>query len=232
VFMRRIGLFGVGAITLFGVAGCPLTDNYFIEVDQAPAGGTGGMSAGGAQAGGAISAGAGGAGAACVPRTERCNGHDDDCNGSVDELACAAGCTGFVLSLDSTHGYMFCTGRRTWVQARDTCAAQGMLLARVESSAENRELARALAALSTDNEVTFGANDQAVEGDWVWDGGTQFWEGGQTGTATGGSFVIWASGSPDNSNNEDCGIINPSAATWADRSCAGTHVYVCEDAVP
>src|SRR6186713_283561 len=226
--MRRIGLFGAGGIALLGLPGCPLTDNYFIEVDQAQAGGTGGVSSGGVSSGGARAGGAfsaGGADAACVPRAERCNGHDDDCNGSVDELACnsAAGCTGFVLSLDSTHGYMFCTGRRTWVQARDACAEQDMLLARVESSAENSELARALAALSTDNEVTFGANDQAVEGDWVWDGGTQFWEGGQTGTATGGAFVTWASGSPDNSNNEDCGIINPSAATWADRSCAGTH---------
>jgi hypothetical protein len=152
----------------------------------------------------------------------------------VDELACAtANCTGFVLSLDSTHGYMFCSEPKTWAQARDACAAQDMLPAAVESAAENSALGKKLAALTDDTEVTFGANDQAVEGDWVWEGGgIQFWKGSQTGVAT-GRFVAWANASPDNSGgNEDCGIMNPSAATWADRSCAGNHVYVCEDRAP
>lgn len=229
--MKRISSFSFGSVAVLGLTGCPLTDPYFIAGEPGPAGGAGGVVAAGGQAGKALSGGtAGNGGAACVRRPERCNGHDDDCNGSVDEAACDdAICTGFVLSLDSTHGYMFCSDRRTWAQVRDACVAEDMLPAAIESAAENSELGRKLAALTDDTEVTFGANDQAVEGDWIWDGGAQFWKGGQTGVRT-GVFAAWASASPDNyGDNEDCGVMNPGAATWADRSCAGSHVYVCED---
>lgn len=235
--MKPTSWFSAGSVAVLGLTGCPLTDDYFIAGEPVPAGGSGGVDAAGGQAGRAFNGGTGGnpgtGGAPCVKRTERCNGHDDDCNGSVDELACNnAICTGFVLSPDSTHGYMFCSERKTWAQAKAACAAQDMLLAAIESVAENSELGGKLAALTKDTEVTFGANDQTVEGDWVWDGGTQFWKGSQTGVLTGG-FVAWANASPDNyGNNEDCGVMNPSAATWADRSCAGSHVYICEDKAP
>jgi len=234
--MKRTSLLAAGGIALLGLTGCPLTDDYFIGDAQGTGGArnaTGGSAQGGGKPvpeakGGAPAAG----GAACVKRPERCNGYDDDCNGAVDEVGCnsAMGCAGFVLGLDPKHGYMFCSARKTWAQARDACAAQQMLLAAVESQAENQELARALAALTAESEVYIGANDQASEGDWVWDGGSAFWKGDATGMAT-AAFVAWASSSPDNyGNNEDCAILNPGAANWADRSCAGTRLFVCEDA--
>jgi hypothetical protein len=169
--------------------------------------------------------------APCVPSAERCNGHDDNCNDLVDELACSSdlGCTGFTLSIDPSHGYMFCSSRKDWAHAKEACAAQDMRLVALGSAAENSGIAKKLDALTTDTEVLIGANDQNTEGTWVWDGGGSFWKGTQSGNPQNGAFEAWASASPDNYNNEDCGVISPSAATWADRSCAGTYGYVCED---
>jgi hypothetical protein len=166
-----------------------------------------------------------------VGRTERCNGYDDDCDDEVDEESCdaALGCIGFALSLDRAHGYMFCSGHKNWAQARSACAAQDLRLASLETSAEGSEFAQALEALTSD-EAWFGANDQGAEGEWVWDGGTRFWQGDQAGSPAGEAFVAWASASPDDSNDsEDCAIVNPKTGLWADRSCAGGHAYVCEE---
>jgi len=191
-----------------------------------PAGGDSGVGGGGTS---------GVAGAPdCAPATERCNGHDDNCNDLVDELACSSdlGCTGFTLSTTPNHGYMFCSSHKSWMAAREACAMQDMRLAALQSAAENSEVAKTLEALTNDTEVTIGANDQGMEGKWVWDGGMQFWQGNQTGKVFNGSFEAWGSTSPDDYQNEDCGVMSPAAATWADRNCAGTHAYLCEDKTP
>lgn len=248
---------GGGTFALVGLTACPLTDGYFIDRGQ-PSGqsGSGGAQA---QAGASVSPGgvsslAGGGAAAldatggtpiggaeggntaasCVTRAERCNGQDDNCDDVVDEAACdrTLGCTGFAISLERGHGYMFCSGHKNWAQAQAACTGQDMRLVSLETSAEGDEFAQALEALATDD-VWFGANDQAVEDAWVWDGGTQFWQGSQAGSPVGGAFVAWANASPDDSNSsEDCAIINPKTRLWADRSCAGNHPYVCEDTTP
>ena len=58
-------------------------------------------------------AGAGGATPEpCIPTTERCNGHDDDCDELIDEFACLSNCSGFVLASNPDHGYMFGNGAR------------------------------------------------------------------------------------------------------------------------
>lgn len=258
--MRLPPWFFASTFALLGLTGCPLTDDYFIEAGQAgrtgaaalsgtggavaqgsasaPPGGASSLPGGGNEALGATGGSAQGGDAAasgtCLPRTERCNGHDDNCNDMVDEGACdsALGCTGFTLGLDPEHGYMFCSEHKNWTQAQAVCAAQDMRLASLETSAEGGELAQALGDLTADD-TWLGANDQAVEGEWVWDGGAQFWQGNQKGSSVDGAFVAWANGSPDNSGNgEDCAIINPNTEAWADRSCAGAHAYVCEDTSP
>jgi len=201
---------------------------------EAALGATGGSALGSPQGGDATAGGDATTGGTCMPNTERCNGYDDNCNDQVDEDACdsALGCTGFTLNLDPEHGYMFCSGHKNWAQAQTACAAQDMRLASVETSDEGGELAQTLGDLTAED-TWFGANDQAVEGQWVWDGGAQFWEGNQTGSPVGEAFVAWANGSPDNSGNgEDCAVMNPNTEAWADRSCAGAHAYVCEDATP
>lgn len=212
-------------------------------------GGTSNAGGGEAAMGGAPDAPAGGAPGcaagtempcpfACVPQTERCNGHDDNCNDVIDEQACnsnqkgTAGCSGFVLASRPTHGYMLCTGiMRDYSQAQQACAAQGMRLAWLESADENSQVATKVDAISKDAEVYLGANDIANEGKWFWDGGAQFWDGNQYGKAVNGGYNAWTDGTPNNANNnEDCAVLISGSADWGDRSCSVKFAYLCEEA--
>jgi Lectin C-type domain len=192
--------------------------------------GTGNASAGGAPD--VPSAGSSATGT-CTAATERCNGHDDDCDDVIDELACnsmpagTTGCSGFVLPDDPNHGYMLCTGTRDYEQAGAACAAQNMRLAWLETAAENGAVSKKVAALSNDAEVTFGATDAAKEDEWYWDGGVQFWESGQP---VDGLFNAWTDGTPNDENqNEDCAVLMSATARWGDRSCDAKHSYLCEE---
>lgn len=176
-------------------------------------------------------AGAGGATPdPCLPTTERCNGHDDDCDDVVDEFACLSSCSGFVLAGDPSHGYMFCTSLRkaNWTDAKKSCEDQDMRLAWLDSDEENEAVTQKLDGLGSDVEILFGATDQGNEGDWLWVGGDQFWEGDDDGDAVAGRYSNWAQGTPNNTSNEDCALVNAMTGYWGDRSCNSTYPYVCE----
>jgi Lectin C-type domain len=260
---RRAWLLSGLPLLLLGVSACPVTDDYYIEEPSGSGvagaaladhttftggsssgrGGTTGGSGGHAGAplpsGGAVDAVGGAGGAVCVPSTERCNGHDDDCDEVVDELACnssasgTVGCSGFVLPKDATRGYMLCINAKDYSHARDACAAQNMHLAWLDTSAENGEISKKVAALSNDAEVSFGANDIDNEGHWFWDGGPQFWNGDENGQPVAGLFNAWTDGTPNDENNdEDCAVLMSATASWGDRSCTAKYAYLCEEGAP
>jgi hypothetical protein len=80
-----------------------------------------------------------------------------------------------------------------------------------------------------------GASDEAVEGEWRWFDGTQFWQGG---TAAGGGMPVdgqysnWDPGEPnDAGGNEDVVVMNPFAddGDWFDLSSTTTRdSYIVE----
>jgi hypothetical protein len=148
----------------------------------------------------------------------------------VDEFACKSDCSGFVLPGDPDHGYMFCTAGRkaSWTDAKKACEDQDMHLAWLDSAAENQALAQKLDDLGSDAEIMFGATDQGNEGDWLWVGGDQFWDGDEKGKPVAGRYSNWAVGTPNNSNNEDCALIITDSGMWGDRTCNATYPYVCE----
>lgn len=264
----RTWLLAVLPILLVGVGGCPVTDDYYIEssavvggagatlsdhttlvagsssagsgVGAAGRGGSGTGSGGTTELAGGAPDGVGGAGApACVPSTERCNGHDDDCDELIDELACnsmvnsTVGCSGFVLPDEPSHGYMLCIGTKDYSHAQEACAAQNMRLAWLETEAENTAVSKKVAALSKDAEVSFGANDLDNEGHWEWDGGRQFWNGDENGQPVDGLFSAWTEGTPNDENNdEDCAVLMSATASWGDRSCTAKYAYLCEEIAP
>jgi hypothetical protein len=205
-----------------------------VDLVTAGAGATGGTDV---PQGGAPDAttGAGGA-SACVLSTERCNGHDDDCDELIDELSCNStvngtfGCYGFVIAGALDHGYMLCTGTRTYADAQEACAAQNMRLAWLETAAENTEVSKKVAALSMDAEVGIGATDAAKEDEWFWDGGRQFWHGNENGQPVSGLYNAWTEGTPNDENTgEDCAVLLSASATWGDRSCTAKYAYLCEE---
>jgi hypothetical protein len=198
----------------------------------AAAGGDATVSEGGTGNGGepAMSdAGAGGA-QPCVESTERCNGHDDDCDDVLDEFVCKPDCSGFVLPGDLDHGYMYCTGSRkaNWTDAKKACEDQDMRLAWLDSASENQAIALKLGDLGSDAEVLFGATDQGNEGDWLWVGGEQFWKGDFKGQAVFGRYSNWTVGTPNNNNNEDCALLITNNGMWGDRTCNAIYPYLCE----
>jgi hypothetical protein len=259
----RVWLPVAGILPLVGLSGCPVTDDYYIEPSHvigdsgSPGAGETTLSSGGSKIGGGGAAGAGagvgavggsemaqagaaegpsGGAGACSPTTERCNGHDDDCDELVDELACNSmvsgtiGCSGFLLPDSPNHGYMLCTSTTAHDSAQAACAAQNMRLAWLETAAENSAVAKKVAALSNDAEVSFGANDAEQEGEWFWDGGVQFWNGDEDGRPVGGLFNAWIEGTPNDENNdEDCAVLLSATAGWGDRSCSAKYSYLCEE---
>jgi hypothetical protein len=174
----------------------------------------------------------------CSPSTERCNGHDDNCNDVVDERACndpangTTGCAGFVIASRPDHGYMLCpTTPKTYEEAQQACQEQSMRLAWLETESENEEVSAKVHALTND-EVAFGATDIEHEGDWVWDGvgSFQFWRGDENGAAVDDQFAAWAQGTPNDDNGgEDCAVLNPATKYWGDRDCGAQYAYLCEE---
>jgi hypothetical protein len=108
--------------------------------------------------------------------------------------------------------------------ARDAAAAAapaGSVLVAINSAEEN---ACVRAAITGIGYAWTGGTDATVEGEWRWNGGTQFWQGGTPGSggvAIGTEYTNWyPAEEPSNSGDEDCAVINSGDGYWGDRSCA------------
>jgi hypothetical protein len=101
-----------------------------------------------------------------------------------------------------SNAYEYVSGFLSWDQANST--AQSMTyngvsghLVTITSAAENTFVTSLIA--SVQHSVWIGANDRAVEGEWRWVTGEQFWTGGGAGSV--GPDVLyanWGLGQPDN----------------------------------
>jgi hypothetical protein len=84
--------------------------------------------------------------------------------------------------------------------------------------------------------VWIAASDARIEGTWEWvegpEKGTIFWQGVANGAPVDGQFASWASGEPNNSNNEDYAVTNWSGSKglWNDLGGTSSSVngYVVE----
>lgn len=133
---------------------------------------------------------------------------------------CAAGGTGGSFG---SNEYLHCATALSYSSAQSDCQSEtGWDLVAIESSAENDFLDDLSA-----NQHWIGASDQGTEGDWQWPDGTSFWSGDSTGSAVGGAYANWASGQPNDSGGQDCGV-RFDAGTWNDEACTTTIAYVCE----
>ena len=99
-------------------------------------------------------------------------------------------CTSFGGTTDFGNFYIVDFTYDTWVvhEANAQSIGSDIHLASIHSQAENNYMASLITA---HQHMWIGLNDVASEGDYVWVDGTPF------------DFVNWASGEPNNSNNED-----------------------------
>jgi hypothetical protein len=160
---------------------------------------------------------------------ELCDGFDNNCNTLTDESGCPSGCAGRTYG---GRGYMFCWGdgnQLSYANAETRCAANGMVLAPINSSAENNWIFDTANNLMPTNwdDLWFGARRDASNR-WTWANGTLFAE--SNGTPVAGAFTDWKPGEP-NSNSEDCAEMEDyrsSGRLWNDVPCSQGHEYVCE----
>ena len=142
--------------------------------------------------------------------TELCDGIDNDCNPATVEV-CPANCTPLLRESDP---YMFCNLDRSRANSIAVCAAQDMHLVQIDSDEENTWVgAQRPATLGSNRNLWIGANDQAVEGSWVWESGDAFWLGGGNGVPVDNRYSNWITDQPNNNSNQDCGMMRGGGAT-------------------
>jgi hypothetical protein len=126
--------------------------------------------------------------------------------------------------------YLFCQNKATATAAKAQCATQSMHLVRIDSQAEADMITNAgplLGVFNGDGYVTIGGSDEAKQGEWRWQDGTQFWQGGPNGTAVGGLYSSWFTASPAATGTKNCaGILI--FGSWQDHDCADPQEFVCE----
>jgi hypothetical protein len=147
------------------------------------------------------------------------------CSTTCSAVTCRAGCT---CEWYFGHRYMLCPDKLSYTAARGACTSSGMRLVRLTSGEEHSFL-RLRSQKDSYSKYHIGASDAAMEGKWLWDDGTQFWNGNQSGTAVGGKFAFWASGEPNDQNgDENCAEVQ-SIQGFNDSVCdAETKPFICK----
>jgi hypothetical protein len=123
---------------------------------------------------------------------------------------------------------MFCPDNLLYTAAQTACSGAGMSLVRINSGNEG-SLLRLRSQLANYPKFHIGASDVGQEGVWLWEDGTQFWNGAANGAAVGGRFTFWATGEPNDQNAaEDCAEIQ-TIQGWNDSGCNQTKPFICEE---
>ncbi len=160
----------------------------------------------------------------CVSSAEICDGLDNDCSGTPDDMgACRPGCTG---RLHNGHAYMFCPAGAIWAGSRSACASFGMRLVRIDDNPERIFVLNTALPLNG-GDWWLGGHDTAAEGVWRWEDGAQFWMGAVGGMPVGGLYTRWATSEPNGGSSENCLEIY-STGGWNDKPCASSNPFVCE----
>jgi hypothetical protein len=149
---------------------------------------------------------------------ELCDDQDNDCDLLIDEYsALNTSCKDCVLTAMGTSSYAFCQFDRTFADARIACQERGGDLVVIEDQAENTMLAqKGLALQGMASQWYIGANDIAVEGNFVWLDGEPV------------MISFWGDGEPSDTNDEDCGVLLAGSSTWNDGQCGLGVFFICE----
>ena len=149
---------------------------------------------------------------------ETCNAMDDDCDGAIDESACAT----CVSERHASGDYLFCADGLNWVDAAISCAVVGYRLVKVLSAPQNDYLVTRALELAS-GRWWIGLSDAETEGEFLWTDGDAV------------TFTAWGPGQPNNGGesrtNEDCVAIDQpiSMGGWNDNSCRGdVFPFICE----
>lgn len=120
--------------------------------------------------------------------------------------------------------YYRITAPLPWQQGRNVATSWGGYLATINDAAEDLWVRVTLGV--TCDSFYVGGNDHAVEGQWVWEDGSNFWNGVANGTVVPPWYAHWADKEPnDAGGNEDYCQIYGASGMWNDLS--GTAALRC-----
>ena len=120
-----------------------------------------------------------------------------------------------VTFFNNGHDYMFVQTPMFWSEARSYCVSIGHMVT-IGDNLENEFVRDQAYQHGAGLAWWIGRNDQAVEGTWVWDSKETL------------RFDNWASGEPNNYNNEDCAEMDSGTGLWNDVTCIARLMFVCE----
>jgi len=171
------------------------------------------------------------AGGSACSTTERCNGLDDDCDGTIDPApSCPQPCIG--VAVDG-RGFAFCTEYLTRVDAAARCAAMGLHLPLLFTAADSAAAVAATEGLTPDDIGFWVDADRDANDVWRWSDGTAFWNGDASGTAESGAYSNWIAGAPAGTTQKSCVEVRVAAAfqagRWNDRDCLDGRMALCAD---
>jgi cysteine-rich repeat protein len=196
--------------------------------------GAGGSGAGGSGAGGSGSSSSSGSGAVCgdgmVMLPEACddgNTMDDDACSS--DCLCGDGVGGTIAFTDAATGHCYAAypGAAPWFDASTACQAQGAYLATLTSQGEVDFVSVHAAAIT---DLWIGAQDLAIEGQWVWENGEPWLMSPCTVEPSCDPTInVWGMDQPDDYLMvEDCGLVWTYAFALNDYTCDTFLGYLCE----
>ncbi|MBQ7715288.1 MAG: hypothetical protein IJT70_05400 [Clostridia bacterium] len=107
-----------------------------------------------------------------------------------------------------------------WEEAEEFCESKGGHLVTITSAAEAAALSPLL--LSATSSLWIGATDAESEGVWKWVTGEEFWNNG-----TELLYCNWLSGEPNNSANEDFGVMDLNGG-WNDTNKTNLYGFILE----
>ena len=112
------------------------------------------------------------------------------------------------------HRYAFCNDGRSWQDAENQCKKFGFHLATLNDSTEAAFVKTNAATLS--DHAWIGATDLGTEGSWSW-------------PMAPSTYFGWCTNEPNGSTNENCAVMNRTAATscMSDLNCGSGYRYVC-----
>ena len=225
--MRAAGawvLAGVGALVF---SGCSLLiDTGPLTRGFAGSPGEGGGESGAGAPGSTVGGGAlGGAtsGASCVAAATDffCDGLDQNCQPTLQEPVCPAGCTG---ATHSGASYMACAVSATFMQAELLCQQQGMHLVKVDSESENTFVVQL--AQSLGSYVWLGGSDLEQNSTFAWVGGVAFFSDG---AAVPGVYQNFAAGEPSADAARHCVHLHDDPpGYWLVTRCTESKQFICE----
>lgn len=147
---------------------------------------------------------------------ETCDGRDEDCDGNVDEGACAVSGAPCTALQGEGRVYQYCATRLNRTRAQSACEAMGYRLIDIADASEESRIAATVMAGT--KYAWLGLSDLAEEGVFRWSDGAL------------PTYTHWATGEPNNSADQDCVAMSEVDGLWSDIDCTNNAPFVCERA--